>query len=59
MNLPKAIKILTEWREEGYIVDEAKLAEAHQLSIEALKEVDWLQCMDADFKDFMLPSETK
>ncbi len=39
MNIPKAIEVLTRWKETGDWTSEEELAQAEQLGIEALKMI--------------------
>ncbi|MBA7580551.1 hypothetical protein ES708_22444 [subsurface metagenome] len=58
MNIPKAINILTKWKEEGYFKDEELLAEAERLGIEALKFRDKVKAWYPTLFPEPLPGET-
>lgn len=59
MTIDEAIKVLQEVHRSTEFEWRADNVDALKLGIEALKEIKYLQRMDADFKDFMLPSESK
>ena len=59
MNIGEAIKELELINHDGFVITRYTEYDALKLGIEALKEIRYLQRMDADFKDYILPSETK
>lgn len=59
MRIEKAIEILIEWKERGWVTDEKKLAEAEQLGIEALKFRLELELEDPEITLEPLPGETE
>ena len=59
MTIDEAIKYINVSASDAQKLDRDKQMRACELGIEALKEIRYLQRMDADFKDYILPGETK
>ncbi len=59
MNIPKAIEVLTRWKEESHWESEKELAEAEQLGIEALKVIKDKRGYPEYIIPRELPGETK
>ncbi|GAI68385.1 unnamed protein product [marine sediment metagenome] len=59
MNIPKAIRTLTKWNEEGFVATSDDLLNAENLGIEALKRIEY--CRSGHFNEIfkLLPGETE